>query len=247
MQLGLFSDFNPPPRSKPRRRVLDNLVGQTFGRWTVLRRTSRLRPTDADIWLCECSCKQKTQTRISGAALRNGRARNCHHCVEIVANRKRPFEALYNGVLARHQIRNRRRVEGGKLPIVWELTFDEFVLFTDQSFCTYCFEPIHWAGHCHGKNGAAYNLDRKDPDPQLGYRKSNLVVCCRTCNFAKGNRYLYDRWLEMTVPLRRERLRQFIWNPDADPKFRTFLRRWVQTIQAEFPDLLSEDLIQVAS
>jgi hypothetical protein len=82
------------------------------------------------------------------------------------------------------------------------LTYDEFVSFTKETKCHYCWAPITWYEFNAGRAGRsqAYNLDRKNS--LLGYEKDNLVVCCTACNFAKGNLYDHRTWFAMTTIFR---------------------------------------------
>src|SRR5215211_7472868 len=53
--------------------VID-LNGQTFGRWTVLKRATNT-PHGRAQWFCECTCG--TKKVVSGARLRNGYTKSC--------------------------------------------------------------------------------------------------------------------------------------------------------------------------
>ena len=86
------------------------------------------------------------------------------------------------------------------------MTYDEFVEFTAINSCHYCGEFIAWSkwnNNSVGKGNGRYHMDRKDNT--LGYLKDNCVVCCKTCNRAKGARYDYDTWFAMTQVLRDRR------------------------------------------
>ncbi len=74
-----------------------------------------------------------------------------------------------------------------------ELTYDEFVLFTEIKTCSYCEAGIVWVD----QQGRAYNLDRKDN--AIGYTKENCVVCCIGCNRIKSNRFSYEEMKELGV------------------------------------------------
>lgn len=53
--------------------TFQNIVGRTFGRWTVLQRTENRGITL--YWLCECACGNKAE--VSGSNLRGGQSRSC--------------------------------------------------------------------------------------------------------------------------------------------------------------------------
>lgn len=54
-------------------RVFIDLTGQTFGRWTVLRRAENRR--NLTCWLCSCSCG--TTKEVRSTQLRNGNSKSC--------------------------------------------------------------------------------------------------------------------------------------------------------------------------
>src|SRR6516165_5248847 len=63
-------------RASYKRRIID-LTGKRFGRWTVLalhpKRYRRWYP----LWLCRCSCPDRTQRLVLGFSLRQGKSRSC--------------------------------------------------------------------------------------------------------------------------------------------------------------------------
>ena len=56
------------------RKPVIELAGETFGRWTVLRRSGNASSGDAK-WLCRCCCG--TLREIPGSSLRRGDTRSC--------------------------------------------------------------------------------------------------------------------------------------------------------------------------
>jgi len=66
----------------------------------------------------------------------------------------------------------------------WELTDGQFDAVT-QSHCHYCGQPPSERKHNKRFNGAykCNGIDRKDS--AAGYVMSNVVPCCKTCNYAK--------------------------------------------------------------
>ncbi len=96
---------------------------------------------------------------------------------------KRPFESLYKYLMG----------DATKRGKTVELTFEQFLEFTEQPLCHYCSEPVEWQPfRTHrGNSSRRYNLDRKDNN--AGYCQSNLVVCCWPCNDYK-RKHTYE-WM----------------------------------------------------
>jgi hypothetical protein len=91
-----------------------------------------------------------------------------------------------------------------------EIAYEQFLSLISKSVCHYCHAPVtrtkfNPAGT--KRNGGtrkahnAYYLDRKDN--AKGYTIDNLVTCCTRCNYAKGDRFTYEEWFEMTECFRR--------------------------------------------
>jgi len=169
-----------------------NLLGRKFGRLEVKGRVGNSYPPK---WLCLCKCGNFIE--VITYYLTCGRRTSCG-CLQQEArkqtkNRKRPFESLYNKVVASSKY--------NKLELT--LTFEEFLTFTTIPECTYCGASLFWPefSSINGKiTSEAYNLDRKDNSS--GYSKENCVTCCIDCNKAKGARYTFDEWVTMTKALR---------------------------------------------
>ncbi len=138
-------------------------------------------------FLCKCSCG--TERIILAQSLLNGTS-ICCGCINPV--RLRPFESVYNNLCRTANVKHYS-----------VMSYEEFVDFTKIDNCHYCNWPISWTKF-NTDNGGAYNLDRTNNNS--GYEKSNCVVCCLKCNYAKGNRYTYQQWFLMTEPFRDGRL-----------------------------------------
>ncbi len=111
--------------------------------------------------------------------------------------RLRPFESLYN-----HLKNSRARY--AEIPV--HLTYEEFLEFTNIRECHYCGDPVYWTEYNLNGKSCATNLDRKDNN--LGYSKSNCVVCCLPCNRTKSNRFAYEEFVIMMRALRDYRRQQ---------------------------------------
>ena len=90
---------------------------------------------------------------------------------------KRPFESLYNVLVASAKLRN-----------FTYMSYQAFLILTYAEYCSYCGKRLVWDPQSN-----RYNLDRIDN--RLGYERSNVVPCCSTCNRMKSN-FDYDTFIE---------------------------------------------------
>jgi hypothetical protein len=182
-----------------------NLAGMRFGRWTVLESASPMpygkERIEFTAWKCKCDCG--TVRVVSTCNINSGRSNSCgclkaerikaltgekHHCSI------RPFESLYHCLLST----NRHR----RIPVIVELTYEQFLAFTRFSECHYCHGTISWTKYGLGRSGSsAYNLDRKDNT--LPYSVENCVPCCWRCNNGKSDAFTYAEWFGMTAYFRK--------------------------------------------
>lgn len=62
-------------------KVKEDLTGKIFGRWKVLYQTEdHVNPNNnrhVPMWMCECSCENKTRKTVSGSELKRGRSKSC--------------------------------------------------------------------------------------------------------------------------------------------------------------------------
>ena len=77
-----------------------DLTGQKFGRWTVLERVANDKYGNA-MWLCECSCDNKTTSVVSGHSLRLGLSRSCgcaraESCSKVITKYNKETKKKYN-------------------------------------------------------------------------------------------------------------------------------------------------------
>jgi len=165
----------------------EDYLGKHFGMLEVL---SRLPSKDGQSYfLCRCHCGAencKGNMPVRAGHLQSGNSKSCGG-LRYYSRRKRPFEHLYNQITRFHFNLTKEKIF---------LTYEEFVELTKEETCFYCGEPVEWAKYGDWRR---YNLDRKDNDK--GYIRKNVVVCCKTCNYAKGNRYTFEEWVAMTQAL----------------------------------------------
>lgn len=165
------------------KKVID-LLGKTFGKLTVLSRSGT--KAGQAMWLCRCACG--IEKEIAGGSLRNSRQKSCG-CARYI----RPYESLYNYCMLHA---NREHPEFDHT-----LSYEEFLNFVNETSCHYCGGELEFvARNINGKRAIRYNLDRKDNG--LGYCAANLVVCCKRCNYAKGDRFTYTQFVKIGKVIR---------------------------------------------
>jgi hypothetical protein len=111
----------------------------------------------------------------------------CKTCI----TRRKPFESLYKIFLWAAEKRG----------LSVDMTYLEFLAFASQPNCFYCDCPVPWQMYGTQKiRSRGYFLDRKDGNK--GYSTENCVVCCKTCNFAKANRYSFEEFCLLSPGLK---------------------------------------------
>ena len=137
----------------------------------------------------DCVCECGTEKAVSVGCIVSGRARSCgcyRRNMVTAKNSLPPFQGNYNRMVNQSKLRN----------VSVELTFEEYLAFTKIQECHYCEQAINWKPRAM----TSYNLDRKDST--IGYTVDNCVVCCRRCNWGKGDKFSYAEWVSMTRTLR---------------------------------------------
>lgn len=170
--------------NKSGRQSLD-LTGRQFDRLTVIERAGVDR-RKSTMWLCRCVCRgEKTTT---AARLLQGKTRSCG-CLADELRRNRVTRP--EGESARNALYGKYKIQAKRRRIDFQLSFEDFIDVTGRA-CYYCGSPPKSVLGGLRKNGLpryngdySYNgVDRLDPKGI--YEVSNVVACCRVCNFAKA-------------------------------------------------------------
>jgi hypothetical protein len=168
-----------------------NLTGRTFGKLRVKGESwAKRMPCGCTKRFYNCVCECGEIKPISVGCLTSGQAISCG-CVrrKLITDKNSlpPFRGNYNRLLSQSKLRKNVSVD---------LTFEEYLMFTNVKECHYCGVAIPWKPTAM----TSYNLDRKDS--RIGYTVGNCVVCCRRCNWGKGDKFSYAEWVAMTRALR---------------------------------------------
>lgn len=176
---------------KRKNRDYSKVIGKTFGKLSVLARTGAKNGNV--LLLCRCTCGVEKEISASSVLRKNRSQKSCG-----CKRHGKPYESLYNYCMFHAQ---REHPE-----LKHDLTYDEFLDFVHEKYCHYCERQVYFvARNINGERAIRYNLDRKRNTK--GYTKKNLVVCCKICNYTKGNRFSYSQMVQLGKLIKNFKLR----------------------------------------
>jgi hypothetical protein len=161
-------------------RSIKNLIGQKFGKLTVIERVDKpndSRHKDA-YYLCQCDCGGSRIVKSSH--LRKGVA----SCGCIRKERASKLTKREFGQATRDQLFKTYKKSARTRSLEFNLEEEYFFKLTKQN-CYYCGkEPCNVVININGNGNYLYNgIDRIDN--KIGYTFENCVTCCKTCNYMK--------------------------------------------------------------
>jgi hypothetical protein len=161
-----------------------DLVGEKFGRLTVISLIRRRNSRDVSerYWYCKCDCGN--YTTVIDRSLKHGQTKSCgclHKDAITIEWSLASFNKLYKTY----------KYGANKRGLCFELSREEFKELT-QTDCVYCGQhPSHSVQNKGGNGAYIYNgIDRIDNN--LGYTLKNCVACCKRCNSMKMELSLND-------------------------------------------------------
>lgn len=164
-------------------------VGDKFGRLEVIKFVGKDKNYHK-FWICRCACGNTKI--INGSNLLNGQTKSCGCLLREkskenlkMANSARTLpegEAMFN------RLYSRMKKGAEERNLEWALSKGEVKKLISQP-CFYCgaLPSNHEETKRLGLNGDFFSngLDRLDNNK--GYLLSNVVPCCKICNFMKGS------------------------------------------------------------
>lgn len=164
------------------RSKLVDITGRRYGSLIVLglSRYRKIGKHKTPTWSCRCDCGKEVEV-ISGLLGRNTASCGCSRRLD---RNGLATESLDEA--GRRDVMRSYKSHAKKANRPWELT-DAQASALFRSACHYCGVPPSNSRKNPAKSGGApfvYNgIDRVDPS--VGYLASNVVACCKMCNFAK--------------------------------------------------------------
>lgn len=155
----------------------NKLLGKKFGKLIVEKFVGSDKRNNS---ICQCLCDCGNRKNVLTYRLKIGHTISCG-CEKT---KLQPYEWIYN-VLKRSAKSTGRMIN---------MSFQEFLTFTEICNCHYCGEVIEWSKFSN-KSNQSYYLDRKNNNED--YKKDNCVVCCKRCNWIKGTEFTYTEMLKL--------------------------------------------------
>lgn len=171
---------------------LKNIIGNKYGRLTVIKMLDEKGNRGQLKYLCKCDCGKSHI--VTGESLRSGKSKSCG-CLKKEFIEKNKFKRNMDRENAMLKIQyshiKRRNISKGFIDI---LSFDDFCRLSRMK-CYYCnaeysrviedrYREMKEKGKISDTILKINGLDRVDSSK--GYTIDNVVPCCVTCNTAKN-------------------------------------------------------------
>lgn len=163
-----------------------NLIGQTFGKLTVLQRTKRTLQGQW-FWLCQCECGNIKEIRQS--SFKHGSTVSCGcYRKSIYHNKLSGNSAAFNSLYL--SLKNRAK----KKELIFNISKKIFKSLSSKN-CYYCNTvPIQEMKTYKNTPSYFYNgLDRIDNSK--GYTVDNVLTACGRCNKLRGTELTVEETL----------------------------------------------------
>jgi hypothetical protein len=167
-------------------------TGEQFNNYTVLNFSHKGGKTrQRSYYLCKCSCGKEKAVLGSALVLGSIKSCGCERAKKIALTKLPDNHGVRNQIFLGYKRNARKR------KLEFDLYFDNFSILIRKP-CHYCgvkSSNVKITLTC--KEGFPYNgIDRIDSS--IGYIITNVVPCCKVCNYAKTNLSLQDflAWAE---------------------------------------------------
>lgn len=160
--------------------------GTRFGALTIIK--PKVRKSAAGKWYakvkCDCGVTKEVQEN-------NLTSNNSTRCSRSCSLRSPAWNKLSPGAAARNNRFSRYKTAAQTRGFIFEITLAQFTVLTAQN-CYYCGSAPSNVARITSRNGVFIYSGLDRVNNELGYIPSNVVPCCRTCNYCKGARSSTD-------------------------------------------------------
>jgi len=155
--------------------VFTNMMGQSFGQWTVLRLGYGTKKRER-YWKCRCKCG--TVKNVLGNSLRKGISKSCG-CMGHPKARLPKGTASFNKLFLQYKQKSAK-----SRGYSFRVSKKYFQILTKQN-CYYCGMKPSNIMTSKGCNGDYLYTGIDRVDNSKGYVEGNVVACCARCNYWK--------------------------------------------------------------
>ena len=183
-----------------------DLFGKRFGYLLVLSRDNSKKRSRVH-WLCSCSCGLNCV--VSGDKLVSGRQISCG-CKQFdgffIHNKKKSKTAY---TIRRKNFLTSHYKQGAKLRNLEFALSKEEVDKLSYSNCHYCNDSPKNATFSNDKKYKYIYQGIDRVNSKFGYTSNNVLPCCKTCNFAKGDMEYpaFIMWIDRLVQYSKRNVR----------------------------------------
>lgn len=155
----------------PRYKDYFQKVGNKYGKLTVIEQLDQNQPIR---WKCKCDCGNIVIKKSKALCNRHNNSKTSCGCHRI---------KLPNSGAAINRYCLEYKKSAKKRGLSFELSMDEFKLLISKN-CFYCgISPSNLVNKRYTNGVLVNGIDRIDSN--IGYTTTNVVPCCKECNYAK--------------------------------------------------------------
>lgn len=163
---------------------MKDIIGNKFGKLKVIKVSGNRGNRGQIRYVCLCDCGNNHE--VSGESIRKGHTKSCgclvneinrYNCIED--REHATWKQLYNSTIVKRSKKN---------GYTTDIQLLEFINISKKS-CYYCgLDSSNTIKDRSKKSNLTINFNGIDRiDSNIGYTSSNVVSCCKYCNFAKNN------------------------------------------------------------
>jgi hypothetical protein len=153
-----------------------NIIGQTFGSWTVLQKLPPKKEWGSSVWLCECICgtiKPQTKSGLKKTA-------QCKRCANIQLKSKDIVTGSYWHALIKSAKKRKKEINISR-------QYAEQIFISQNGRCAITNLPINFPETTREKDRNSGNASLDRINSEIGYVEGNIQWVHKVINKMKQN------------------------------------------------------------